>query len=183
MNKLIATIFYVGLIPKAPGTFGSLAAIPLILLLIYFRSFAALLAVTVILYFVGVITVSKVIKETGDEDPQCAVIDEVVGMLVAFITLLGVSGAGAYLLTGVIPSEIELGQQSLGLVMLILLTLFAWFRFFDIKKPWPVSYFDQRVKNAHGVMLDDVAAGIMAGLATLMTGFVVSFVFVLTAYF
>jgi len=176
MNKLIATFFYIGLVSKAPGTFGSLAAIPLILTLMYFQNFWALLAVTVVLYFIGWFATRAVMRESGLNDPQFVVIDEVVGMLVAFITLLSIPLA---LMASLSVKAYDFGQWRWWLAILLLLVLFVWFRFFDIKKPWPASYFDQQVKNAHGVMLDDVVAGIIAGLATLATIFVVTFVFVL----
>ena len=125
--------------PIAPGTVGSLAALPPAFALAYFGGFWAVAAAAILLYFVGVWATAGVIKSTGLKDPQIVVIDEVVGILIAILPVAAANGA-----------------------IWMYGAAFLLFRLFDSAKPWPVSYFDKRVPGAHGVMLDDVAAGIMA---------------------
>jgi phosphatidylglycerophosphatase A len=131
-----ATWFGAGLSPKAPGTVGSAASLvlwgPLVLLDVPWL--ARLLAVVAV-FFLGVAAAQKVVDVRG-EDPQIVVIDEVAGMGVA---LLFAPPAVWTLIVG-----------------------FVLFRVFDIAKPWPVSWADQRVGGGLGVMLDDIIAGLYA---------------------
>ncbi len=126
-----------GLVKKAPGTWGTLGALPFGLAMLHFGGWALLLMATVVIFWFGYDAADKFEKMSGEHDAGAIVVDEVVGMwltlLVAPVTIVGVVLA------------------------------FAAFRFFDIVKPWPVSYFDE-IPGAMGVMLDDVMAGIYAGL-------------------
>jgi phosphatidylglycerophosphatase A len=131
----LATWFGAGLSPKAPGTVGTLAALPLAWwagqgsLTTQFVALAVTLAVAVpAAHAAG--------RWFGVVDAKQIVIDEVAGMLV---TMLGVPVSWGTLLVG-----------------------FALFRLFDISKPWPASYFDRKVKNGFGVVFDDVMAGLYA---------------------
>jgi phosphatidylglycerophosphatase A len=124
-----------GLLPVAPGSWGTLAAIPLYLLLVPLPV-AAYVGVTLLAFAVGVWACGRVGKELGVHDHPAIVWDEVVGLL---ITLTAVPRGWPWLLGGV-----------------------ALFRLFDIWKPWPIGPVDRRVKGGVGVMLDDVLAGLMA---------------------
>jgi phosphatidylglycerophosphatase A len=130
---LIATGFYSGYLPKAPGTWGSLVGLMLVLLL-HNLSLPAYLAGTAIIFAVGSLVAGEAEKILDNRDPGVVVIDEIVGML---ITMMGVPVA---------PWTIALG--------------FILFRIFDIVKPFPVNFFDQRFHGGLGIMLDDVVAGI-----------------------
>lgn len=148
LANIFATYFGLGLSKYAPGTMGSLGTLPLAFVLIYLGGFWALLIATLIIFPLGVRATDVVIKETNITDPSKVVIDETVGQLLTFSiiaffsphTLLSAQGFWYYLLG------------------------FALFRFFDIKKMGPVKYFDSKVLNAYGVMLDDVFAGIFAAI-------------------
>ena len=144
--NIYATYFGLGLSPKAPGTMGSLGTLPLAYALIYYGGFQALIVAAVIIFVLGVPATQLVIKETGVADPQKVVIDETVGQLLSFSIV-------AY-----VDIEALIGWQS----MFYYVIGFVLFRFFDIKKMGPVKYFDSKVLNAYGVMLDDVCAGIFA---------------------
>lgn len=134
--KAIATFLGAGFFPKAPGTFATIATIPLYLLL---RRLPLPLYVGFIgkLFVTGVIASGMMEKEWG-EDPSRVVVDEVCGLLVALVE----RPAGM--------KEIALGT--------------ALFRLFDIVKPPPVGTLDKNLKGGLGIMADDVAAGIMAAL-------------------
>ena len=141
--EIIATYFGLGLSPKAPGTVGSLGTLPLAFILAYFTGVYGLLIAAIICFVAGVYAPDAIISGQEEKDPGKVVIDEVVGQLLAFIFV------SDYLYSNL---------QHLW----IYLAGFAAFRFFDICKMGPVKWFDKKMKNAYGVMLDDVCAGFMA---------------------
>lgn len=137
---LVATVGGVGRIGVAPGTWGSLVALPALLL---GRSWILLLAV--VIGALGWVAVREVLKDRHTEDPGWIVVDETAGMLVALAALpAGASWFGAA-------------------------AAFALFRAFDILKPWPVSWADG-LHGATGVMLDDVIAGAIAAVLLAVFG-------------
>ena len=148
---IIATYFGLGLSKYAPGTMGSLGNLPLAYALIYFGGFYALIAAAIVIFFIGVKATEVVICESGDDDPAKVVIDETVGQLLSFS------------LVAFIAPEYLVGLSSFP----FFIAGFAFFRFFDILKMGPVKYADTKIKNAYGVMLDDVFAGIFAAFLLL----------------
>lgn len=132
---LIALGFGSGLAPKAPGTFGSLAAIPLCMILVYMR-YEVVLALIIATFFIGWKASSEAEKALGMHDNSSIVIDEFVGMFVSVLFF---------------PSNFAL-----------VFLAFVLFRIYDIFKPWPISYFDKKVGGGLGIMLDDVLAGFFA---------------------
>lgn len=138
MNHVImalATGLYVGKIGIAPGTWGSLAAF-LPWLLIKDLSLPGYLLVLAALLVVGFFVSGSAEKILDSPDAGCIVIDEVLGM---FVTLAAAPAHPAAWLLG-----------------------FVLFRIFDILKPFPVSWFDQRIHGGIGIMMDDVVAGLYA---------------------
>lgn len=172
ISKMISTFFYVGFSKICPGTFGSIATLPLWFFICYlivkFNLFGpvllpvVLLTILVLFYIIGEITARNYMKNTGKSDPSEVVIDEVVGQLIAFI----MSSSLIYLQSSKVESimNCECAYLKNGLGLLLLITPIIFFRIFDIQKPWIIGYIDKNVKNAHGVMLDDVFAGIFAGI-------------------
>ena len=132
---LLGTVFGAGLLPKAPGTFGALAAMPFLIPLAWV-SLPIYLAITVVVFAIGTWAAHMIQVEHPDDDPQIVVIDEFVGILVTFIAV-----------------PINAWTMVFGLVL---------FRVFDIWKPFPVGWLDKHVKGGWGIMLDDVAAGALA---------------------
>lgn len=132
---LLATWFGSGLSPKAPGTCGSLAAIPPGLALAALGGIPALIAGIAVITALGFWAAKKFDEEQKSHDSKMIVIDEVAGQWIALIA------------AGLNPVSITLS--------------FVLFRLFDILKPWPVSHFDKNVKGAGGVMGDDIVAGIL----------------------
>ena len=124
-----------GLSPWAPGTVGTAAAIPLYLLL---RPLPLVwyLAVLVGMFLIGIWACGKTARELNAHDPSAIVWDEFLGYL---LTMTAAPTGWQWVVLG-----------------------FALFRFFDILKPWPIRELDRRVKGGLGVMLDDLAAGVMA---------------------
>lgn len=145
MNRVImalATGFYVGRIAWAPGTWGSVAAfLPWLLLKdLPLPSYFLLLGAVFILGFFVAGSAEKIVD---CPDPGCIVIDEFLGM---FITLTAAPEQ---------PLAWFIG--------------FIFFRFFDITKPFPISWFDRRIHGGLGIMMDDVIAGIFACLSLQLT--------------
>jgi phosphatidylglycerophosphatase A len=130
---IIATGCYSGYLPKAPGTWGSLVGL-LIFFLLHTLSLPIYLAVVAGLFLVGSFAAGEAEKIMDHKDPGLVVIDEIVGML---ITMIAVPAT---------PLAMALG--------------FILFRIFDIAKPFPVGFIDQRFHGGLGIMLDDVMAGI-----------------------
>ena len=137
----IATWFGVGLLPWAPGTWGSLAALPCAWAIISFGGPTALVVASVMAFLVGCWASERVARESGQHDPGFIVIDEVAAqwlVLVALYYWLGPLDWRAYL------------------------AAFLLFRVFDIMKPWPARLVERRVKGGLGIMLDDIVAAIYA---------------------
>jgi phosphatidylglycerophosphatase A len=134
----LGTWFGLGRAPKAPGTVGSLGAIPLHLLLC--RVSPALHVASVLVSsVVGVWAAQKIADEEEEKDPSHVVIDEVAGTLIAM---------------GLVRTR-SLGVQ---------LAAFALFRLLDITKPGPIGSAEQAQPAGLGIMLDDLLAGLVAGL-------------------
>ncbi|PIB24776.1 phosphatidylglycerophosphatase A [Amylibacter kogurei] len=151
MTRFIATWFYSGLAPRAPGTFGSLAALPFAYVLHMFGQWWWLAIAAVIVFFIGWWATALETKGKDDHDPSEIVIDEVAGQ---WIALIPVSFAASY------HPEFPFSHGELFIYSLL---AFALFRLFDITKPFPVSWADKK-DTAFGVMMDDVLAGIMAAI-------------------
>lgn len=134
---LIATWFGAGLLPGAPGTWGSLAALPFAWLLHWGLGPFGLLAAVAVAFVLGLWSVGRVAGGAAGDDPAQVVIDEVAGQ---WLTLLFVGPHLPLYLAG-----------------------FLLFRLADILKPWPVCWVDRAMKGPLGVMLDDILAGVYAG--------------------
>ena len=135
---LLATWFGVGLAPMAPGTWGSLAALPFAGVIVWSGGEAALLAAAVLAFGAG-LWGAAYIGRAGRHDDDVIVIDEVMGQWLA-----------------ILPVAYDLHYY---------VVAFLLFRLFDIAKPWPASWIDRRLCTPLGVMLDDLVAGLYAGLA------------------
>ncbi len=126
-----------GFAKKAPGTMGTLAGIP-IYLLTSAGGFPVYVTLTVIFSLLGIYLCGETAKALGVHDHPGIVWDEIVGFMV---TMLLVPFSWSAVLVG-----------------------FILFRFFDIIKPWPISYIDKHVEGGLGIMLDDLLAGIVSAL-------------------
>ena len=151
ISLIVATFFGAGLSPKAPGTAGSLATLPLAFLLAYFFGFYGLFYAVVITFIIGVTAIYFATKDSEEKDPGKIVIDETAGQLTSFLLVTQ-----------------HLYHQFDCKTFVLYLLGFALFRFFDIVKMGPVKWADTKLKNAVGVMLDDVFAGIFAAIVLMM---------------
>ena len=138
MNRTVAelfgTVFNIGKLPLAPGTWSSFIAV-----LVWYIFFDELnpfhfLLINFILFFIGIISSEIIIKNSNDHDPSKIVIDEWVGQWISFLFL-----------------PVSIANGIIGFIL---------FRFFDISKLKPISYME-KIKGGWGIMLDDVLAGLM----------------------
>jgi phosphatidylglycerophosphatase A len=136
---LVATVCGAGLLPGAPGSWGSLAGLGLGWLIRGRWGAAGLAIAAGVVFVAGWWAAGRVVRASGIADPGAIVVDEVAGQL--FVLLAAPHDPLGYGIS------------------------FVLFRVFDIVKPWPVSWVDRRLKGGLGVMLDDVAA---AGYAVLV---------------
>lgn len=125
-----------GCAPKAPGTFGTLAAIPFWWLLLQDVPLIPYLCVLISGFAFGVYLCEQTSKDLGVHDHGGIVWDEWIGLWITFLAL---------------PAGIEW-----------VIIGFALFRFFDILKPWPIKWLDEKVHGGFGIMIDDVLAGVFA---------------------
>ncbi len=136
-TMLLAFGFGSGLSPIVPGTMGTLAALPLYLLLVQLPWWAYVVLV-VAAALLGNYLCGEAAKRLGVHDHSGIVWDEFVGF---WITMFWVPLHWQYVLVG-----------------------FVLFRFFDMVKPWPISWIDRHAKGGFGIMVDDVVAGLAAWL-------------------
>ncbi len=135
-SRRFATLFGIGFAPFAPGTVASLVSLPVAFVVHRYVGQLALLFASIAASFIGYWACELYVRQTGNEDPSEAVIDELAGQwfACAFAPLSWPGYAAAFVL----------------------------FRFFDMTKIWPVAP-AERVRGGWGVMLDDIVAGLLAG--------------------
>ncbi len=133
----IATWFGVGLIRRAPGTWGSLAALPCAAGLQFLGGPWLLAGATGLVALAGVWASGRYAAALASGDPGAVVVDEVAGQWLALL-----------------PLPLDLWWYA---------AAFALFRLFDIAKPWPIGWLDKNLHGGRGIMADDLAAGLAAG--------------------
>ncbi len=153
MTRAISILFGIGLLRPAPGTWGSAVAVALAIVIHGLGSFPLLLVATVLVTVIGWWAVAQEIGTNADRDPPEIVIDEVAGQWLAMLApSLGFWAAG--LDSWTFPWPGWLGA-------------FVMFRLFDIWKPWIIGRAERRA-GAGGVMLDDLLAGLFAGVVVMV---------------
>ncbi len=154
MQWFFLTVGYSGLLPKAPGTYGTLAAlIPGVAILAFFGPQTLFLA-TLLATLAGVKVIDAYERESNTHDDKRIVIDELAGMWLALC-----------IAPGVLTPVNELTNFENGMALQIVLS-FIFFRIFDIKKPSLIGRIDREAKGGLGVMGDDILAGVAAGIAS-----------------
>ena len=159
LNTLFVTMFGLGKLPKIPGTFGSLATVIVLYILFHILNLSSNLIFIVLIFvlILSFIAVATHIKYSENKDPKEVIIDEFIGQSIPI-----------YLY------EISHGtEKSSNEAIIFYCICFVLFRFFDIAKPFPVSYFDKNFKNYFGIIMDDI----MAGFYTMIS------IYIFTIYF
>ena len=144
-------MFGLGKIKFIPGTIGSLATIITLYYLFHVLNLSTnlVLAILIIIFIYSFYAISKHIENNKDKDPGEIVIDEFLGQSIPIYLYEVFHGMG------------KTGND----VIIYYLLFFILFRYFDIMKPFPVSFFDKNFKNSFGVIMDDVCAGLYVVLS------------------
>ena len=145
LNTLFVTMFGLGRLTKIPGTFGSLATIVILYILFHILNLSSILILfgLIFIFIFSFLAVATHIKDNQNKDPKEVIIDEFIGQSIP-IYFYEISH-------GTVKSADE--------AIIFYFLCFILFRFFDIIKPFPVSFFDKNFKNSFGVIMDDVCAG------------------------
>jgi len=155
-------MFGLGRIGFIPGTFGSLATVILLFICFHILSISSdiILLILLITFAYSFIAIKNHTKESKNKDPGEIIIDEFIGQAIPIYL---------YEISHGIEKTTDQG-------IIIYAICFVLFRFFDIKKPFPVSYFDKKQKNSFGVVMDDVCAGFYVVLSLICFMVVKSYV-------
>ena len=154
LNYLFVTCFGIGSFRYAPGTITSLVTAVFLFSLFHIINLSSniILFILVLIFIYSFYAVSEYIKYNDNKDPKEVVIDEFIGQSIP-IYLYEIS-----------HGSIKNSQES----VLFYLYIFILFRYFDIKKPFPVNFFDKKFKNSFGVIVDDVVAGLYVVLTLII---------------
>ncbi len=152
LQKLFLTFGGAGLSPKAPGTVGTLASLPVGVAVLYSFGMETLFMLTLAITVTGIFEINKYEKLTGEHDQQEIVIDEAAGMWLALMIAISTAATMTYPYAEVLAIVLS----------------FAAFLLFDIWKPSTIGWINRELKGGLGVMLDDVLAGIAGGLLTVV---------------
>jgi len=134
---VLATGFFAGYIPFAPGTFGTIVGLPLCFLLSKTKLSVAILFILIFIFF-AIWIANMAEKILIQKDPGCIVIDEIAGIMIAFL--------------GMPFNTISVAAG------------FVTFRFFDILKPFPIRYMERKIAGGAGVVMDDLMAGVYSNI-------------------
>jgi phosphatidylglycerophosphatase A len=145
VTTLVATWFGTGFLPTAPGTWGSLVAIPIAYLVVMFSGAWGLGGFALGIALIGVHAAGETARLRGGVDPPEIVVDEVAGQSIALLPVYALVPAGA--------TSLRIGAA---------LSAFLLFRLLDVWKPGPIAWLE-RLPRGWGIMADDVAAGAIAG--------------------
>ena len=153
-NYLFVTCFGIGSFRYAPGTIASLITTVFLFSLFHIINLSSniILIILLLIFIYSFYAVSNYIKDNDNKDPKEVVVDEFIGQSIP-IYLYEVS-----------HGTIKDSQEA----VLFYLYIFILFRYFDIKKPFPVNFFDKKFKNSFGVILDDVVAGLYVVLTLII---------------
>lgn len=152
MNWFFLTVGYSGLSPKAPGTIGTLASLPLGIAILVYLGPQTLFLSALLITLIAIKSINAYEASSGNHDDQRIVIDELVGLWFALSIAPGIGFDIATLM-----------QWNNGIALQIVLS-FIFFRIYDIKKPSIIGRIDREAKGGLGVMGDDIVAGFAAGI-------------------
>ena len=154
LNYLFITCFGIGSFRFAPGTITSLITIIFLYSLFHIVNLSniSILIILLIVFIYSFYAVSEYIKYNENKDPKEVVVDEFIGQSIP-IYLYEIAHGSA---------------KDSNEAAIFYLYIFILFRYFDIKKPFPVSYFDKKFKNSFGVIMDDVVAGLYVVLTLII---------------
>ena len=154
INFLFVTFFGIGTIRYAPGTISSLITVIFLFSLFHVINLSntAILIILIAVFIYSFVAIANYIKDNANKDPKEVVIDEVIGQSIPIYMYEVAHGTAK-----------EYNES-----ILFYIYIFILFRFFDIKKPFPINFFDKKFKNSFGVVIDDVIAGLYVVLTLII---------------
>ena len=154
INFLFVTFFGIGTVRYAPGTITSLITTILLFSFFYILNLSNLtvLIILIAIFIYAFLAVENYIKDGTNKDPKEVVIDEVIGQSIPIYLYQVAHGT----------------SKDFNEAILFYFYIFVLFRFFDIKKPFPINVFDNKYKNSFGVIIDDVIAGLYVVLTLII---------------
>ena len=154
INFLFVTFFGIGTIRYAPGTITSLITVIFLFSLFHIINLSntAILIILIAIFLYSFVAIANYIKDNANKDPKEVVIDEVIGQSIPIYMYEVAHGTAK-----------EYNES-----ILFYIYIFILFRFFDIKKPFPINFFDKKFKNSFGVVIDDVIAGLYVVLTLII---------------
>ena len=146
INYLFVTLFGIGKIKEIPGSIASLITTIFLFFLLHILNISPniILIFVIIIFFISLYAINIFIKDLDNKDPKEIVIDEFIGQSIP-ICLYEIAHEGT---------------KETSHILTFYFIMFILFRIFDITKPYPVSYYDNKFKNSFGVIMDDVCAGL-----------------------
>ena len=154
INLLFVTLFGIGYLKFAPGTWASLVTSILLFIIfhVFNKSSTFVLLILLIILIYSIFAINSCLKKFEDKDPKQIVIDEVIGQSIPIYFY-----------------EISHGiEKYFDKSILFYFSIFLLFRIFDILKPFPINYFDRKYKNTFGIMFDDILAGFYVVLTLIL---------------
>ena len=150
-NSIFVTMFFLGRIGFLPGTFGSLATVIFLFVCFHILNISSniILIILIIAFAYSFIAIKNYTENNENKDPGEIIIDEFIGQAIPIYLYEMSHGT----------------EKTMDQALIIYTVCFILFRFFDILKPFPVSYFDRKHKNSFGVVMDDVCAGLYVVLS------------------
>ncbi|MDC3127552.1 phosphatidylglycerophosphatase A [Candidatus Pelagibacter bacterium] len=154
INFLFVTFFGIGTIRYAPGTITSLITVIFLFSLFHVINLSntVILIILIAVFLYSFVAIANYIKDNANKDPKEVVIDEVIGQSIPIYIYEVAHGTAK-----------EYNES-----ILFYIYIFILFRFFDIKKPFPINFFDKKFKNSFGVVIDDVIAGLYVVLTLII---------------
>jgi len=154
INLLFVTLFGIGYLKFAPGTWASLVTSILLFIIFHVLNISStfVLLILLIILIYSIFAINSCLKKFEDKDPKQIVIDEVIGQSIPIYFY-----------------EISHGiEKYFDKSILFYFSIFLLFRIFDILKPFPINYFDRKYKNTFGIMFDDILAGFYVVLTLIL---------------
>ena len=154
INFLFVTLFGIGKLKKIPGSYASLVTTIFLFISFHILNFSPniVLIGVVIVFLISLYAVNIFIKDLDNKDPKEVVIDEFIGQSIPICL---------YEFAHNMPKDTED-------VLKFYFIMFVLFRVFDIIKPFPANYYDKKIKNSFGVIMDDVCAGLYVVLVLVL---------------
>ena len=147
LSKIFVTLLYIGYVKIIPGTIGSLVAFIVILIAHNFLDKIYLYILFITCFFLSLYLINIYQKTIGKNDSPEIIIDEFLGVFIIFLFFDYYNKLNLYI---------------------IFILGFVFFRFFDILKPFPISWIDKKIKNSFGVIFDDIMAGIYSTICLII---------------